>query len=121
MYRNSLVQELGTDDFKRHKQQNIIYHRNKNGKHQGIIKFYTSWCGHCKNFHKSMLNLANQGIPMKALDCEQYNSLSQKLGVNGYPTLGFVNKKGQIFKYEGSRREDEITKAYQEFQSNNEK
>ena len=119
MYKNTSVQELRTGDFKRHKKQNIIYHRNNNGKHEGIIRFYTSWCGHCKNFHGSMLNLSKQGIPMKALDCDQHGHLSQKLGVEGYPTLGFVNQKGQIFKYEGSRREGDITKAYREFQEKN--
>ena len=66
-----------------------------------------------------MINLANQGIPMKALDCEQHNSLSRKLGVEGYPTLGFVNRQGQIFKYEGSRREKDIIDAYQKFQKIN--
>lgn len=119
MYQNTSVQELGISDFKKHKETNVIHHRSQDNRHAGIIKFYTSWCGHCKNFHKSMLNLSKKGIPMKALDCEKHRSLSQKLGVEGYPTLGFVNNRGQIFQYEGTRREEDIVDAYKKFQNSN--
>ena len=121
MYQNTPVQELSVHDFKKHKITNVIHHRNrKSNKHEGIIKFYTNWCGHCRNFHDSMVNLSKKGIPMKALDCEKNRSLSQKLGVEGYPTLGFVNSNGQIFQYEGTRKESDITTAYKKFLKSNE-
>lgn len=119
MYQGTKVKELGSGDFKLHRKKNIIYHRSADHKHAGIIKFYADWCGHCKNFHKSMLSLVEKGLPMKALDCQRYEKLSEKLGVQGFPTLGFVNKHGQIYRYDGSRGEDDIIKAYREFQRKN--
>jgi thioredoxin-like negative regulator of GroEL len=110
------VQELGSSDFKRHRRHNIIYHRDRSGHHQGVISFYTPWCQHCKNFKPDMELLAQQGIPMKALDCDKHPELAYQLGVSTYPSIGFVNHKGQIYRYSGTRKKEILGTAYHLFQ-----
>ena len=110
------VRELDDTDFKRHRKHNIIYHRDKSGTHRGVISFYTPWCQHCQNFKPDMEILAQQGIAVKALDCEKHLRLSHSLGVSTYPTVGFVNAKGQIYRYSGTRKKEILKDAYLLFQ-----
>lgn len=80
----------------------------KDSKHPWIIKFYAPWCGHCKRltptWHRLSHALQEGGSTTKVgkVDCTVHRRVCSRFGVNGYPTLFYVND-GNVYKYQGAR------------------
>ncbi len=76
-----------------------------------FIDFYTSWCGPCKTMALSVFtnerigDFYNRQFINIKLDAEKEGrDVARKYGVKAYPTLLFVNAKGEvIYKSVGSR------------------
>ncbi|CAI5747416.1 unnamed protein product [Peronospora destructor] len=73
-----------------------------------LIKFYAPWCGHCKRlaptWNKLSRTLKENGSKTKVakVDCTVHRRVCSRFGVNGYPSLFYIND-GQVYKYKGGR------------------
>ncbi|ORY82009.1 thioredoxin-like protein [Protomyces lactucae-debilis] len=87
---------LTTDNFKQHV---------TDSKDVWFIKFYTTWCSHCKAMAPSWQELAatNKGkLNIGEVDCDKESKLCKDAGVRGYPTL-LVFQGTQHVDYNGLR------------------
>jgi thioredoxin domain-containing protein 5 len=97
--RQSAVVQLTTTSF----EQQVL-----GGKEPWLIKFYAPWCGHCKRlaptWNKLSRTLKENGSKTKVakVDCTVHRRVCSRFGVNGYPSLFYVND-GQVYKYKGGR------------------
>ena len=87
-----------------------LYIRNKEGK-KGLVMIYAEWCGYCKllaPIWKKFINKYKNKYTIRALNSEgsiNNKMILEKLGVQGFPTIKYINKDGKISKdsYEGER------------------
>jgi len=103
--KKSGVRELNLFDFKGKKV-------NFKGK-EGLINFYAPWCGHCRKMKDLWSELAihfKDRFIIAAVNCEDpYNyNLRWRFNITCYPTLKFVNKRGQLEDYDGEIEKDEL-------------
>ena len=103
--KNSGVINLTLFDFKGKK---VNFH----GK-EGLINFYAPWCVHCRKMQDMWSELAihfKDRFVISAVNCEDpfnYN-LRWIFDIVYYPTLKFVDKKGNITDYEGDIEKDNL-------------
>jgi thiol-disulfide isomerase/thioredoxin len=75
----------------------------------GILLVWASWCGHCSRFkpvYNELDQKLNGGFTVLALEDTQIEnaSISNALGVQGFPTIKFVDGSGRITAdYNGDR------------------
>lgn len=97
--------EVTIKDFK--VQNNKFYLKN-NGK-KGLIVIYAPWCGYCQMLVPIWKKLAeNNDYTIKALNAENEKEgnkrMANQLGVEGFPTIKYIDKNGQIGEnYQGER------------------
>jgi len=82
-----------------------------------MVKFYAPWCGHCKkmvpDYEKAARKLkklddSSKGARLAKVDATSERALSEKYGVQGYPTL-LVFKNGELFTtYSGGRDKEDF-------------
>jgi thioredoxin-like negative regulator of GroEL len=48
-------------------------------------------------------------VPVYSVDGDERQDISRALGVQGFPTIVFVDERGRRFVYEGARTVDAIT------------
>lgn len=75
--------------------------KNKNG----LIMFGTNWCPHCQHLKPVIkaLGKMDKSFVVGAVDCDKQKIISDKLNVQGYPTLFIVKKNGSLKEYKGGR------------------
>lgn len=97
--RKSAVVSLTTKSF----EEQVL-----NSKEPWIIKFYAPWCGHCKrlaptwNKLSRSLKEAGSSTQVAKVDCTVHRRVCSRFGVNGYPSLFYINN-GNVYKYKGGR------------------
>lgn len=106
--------ELSSGDFT-YKDSNF-YIKNTGNK-KGLMLVYAAWCGYCKMIApvwKKFIKEQGKDFIIKALHIEGSSSnkdLAGKLGVEGYPTILYINKDGKVGgKFEGERNIQEFIK-----------
>ena len=77
-----------------------------------IVEFFAPWCGHCKSLvpeYDKAASALKGVVKLVAVDATVANSLAQKYGVQGFPTLKvFGSDKKSPVDYQGGRTSDEI-------------
>ena len=109
-YKNTNVIELGYDDFKVKKNKIHVDHAKFKNK-LGLIKFYAPWCPHCTDMVETLSYLSDQlqdyGFVVAAVNCDdtelRNDQLAQDIGIEGFPSLYFVNGQGELQEYQGGR------------------
>lgn len=106
--------ELDQNDFTIQKGQ-IKYNKPIFKQMGGIIVFKADWCGHCKRLLPELQQLSNStGLlyPITLIDADKNSDLVSKAGIQGFPTIKFVNNKGILKSaYEGARTASDILEA----------
>jgi thiol-disulfide isomerase/thioredoxin len=111
----NITANLKAKDFKITKESVFI----KGNGNPGLLLIHASWCGHCKNFvptYQSLckkLNKKGDNFPCLAIESEELKqdkgTLSNALGVEGFPTLKFFDQYGKIIgDYNGNRQEKDL-------------
>ncbi|ETP52507.1 protein disulfide-isomerase domain [Phytophthora nicotianae P10297] len=78
------------------------------GKDPWLIKFYAPWCGHCKRLAPTWNKLSRilkengSNVRVAKVDCTVHRRVCSRFGVNGYPSLFYIND-GQVYRYKGGR------------------
>lgn len=69
---------------------------------KGMVAFLAGWCGHCNRFapvYESVSENLGTSFPMFYFDCEKYSDFaSKKLKISGFPTVKYINRKGEMDK-----------------------
>ncbi len=65
-----------------------------------VVKFYSPWCGHCKNYKPKYIKIArevNRVAPLEfyAVSCTEYKKICQNQKVQGYPTVKYFGKTAE--------------------------
>lgn len=88
--------ELKPSDF----QNGKITHPKLDGKN-GMVAFSAKWCGHCQRMkgpYTKTASILGESFPMFNVDCVKYGDFASSLGVQGYPTIKYINRFGRITK-----------------------
>jgi protein disulfide-isomerase A6 len=108
--KNSTVIELQPKNFNAGAKK--VIHPLLSSGSKGIIVFGADWCGHCKRFspiYEKTSNILGKSFPFFFLDCEKYGDLASQFGVNGYPTVMYIDSSGKLYKnYSGERTVDAL-------------
>ena len=74
-----------------------------------MVEFYAPWCGHCKNLAPEWEEAAQKlsgSVKLGAVDATVHESLAQKYGIKGFPTIKVFTagkKSNKVVDYEGAR------------------
>ena len=101
------VQEMLPIDFKVTNLRNIEPKYNK----PILIIFYAHWCPHCSNptmvnFVESLAEVLpkKSNVKVSAFNCDyndKHRDISNKLEINGFPTIRYINKNKKSADYRG--------------------
>lgn len=111
------VQEMLPKDFKiTNLQKNIEPKYDK----PILIVFYAHWCPHCSNptmveFVESLAGVLPQksNVKVGAFNCDyndKHRDISQNLGIQGFPTIRYINKNRKSADYNGKTDIEDILK-----------
>lgn len=77
----------------------------------GLLKCYAPWCPHCSHMVDDLKYIADalKGFyVIGAIDCDVHKDVAIQMGLNGYPTLFYIDINGKVCdQYEGPR--DKLT------------
>jgi thiol-disulfide isomerase/thioredoxin len=82
------------------------------GGKRGFIKFYAPWCPHCtsEEMHNLWSNCAKIGnkynFIFAAFNCEKNEDsqrMTSNIGIEGFPTIKYVDENGNMETYNGYR------------------
>jgi protein disulfide-isomerase A6 len=101
------VQEMLPKDFKVTNLRNIAPKYNQ----PILIIFYAHWCPHCSNptmveFVESLASVLpkKSNVKVSAFNCDyndKHRDIANNLGINGFPTIRYINKKRKSADYRG--------------------
>lgn len=108
---NSTVIELNyTDHSKLTNSNKLTINHPKFRNTHGFIMFYAPWCGHCKTsvgMWNKLANLLEGVLTVGAVNSDntigKNNLFIEQVGVQGFPTIKFVDTNGFILDYTGNR------------------
>lgn len=88
-----------------------------NGTEPCIVDFYATWCGPCKKMAPILDELAvtyKGKIKIYKVDTDKEQNLSGVMGIRGIPALFFFPTKGDPFRLEGYKSQNEMVEAIEE-------
>ena len=101
------VQEMTPTDFKVTNLQSIEPKYNQ----PILIVFYAHWCPHCTNstmkeFIESLAGVLpkKSNVKVSAFNCDyddKHRDIANKLKINGFPTVRYINKNKKSADYHG--------------------
>jgi len=101
------VQEMTPTDFKVTNLQSIEPKYNQ----PILIVFYAHWCPHCTNstmkeFIESLAGVLpkKSNVKVSAFNCDyndKHRDIANKLKINGFPTIRYINKNKKSADYRG--------------------
>ena len=104
-YKGSDVSNLQDKDFKINNQNVFLINKKFRG-NGGFIKFYASWCPHCKDMVEGISFLAKELMPydikLGAINCGDQSIVADKLNIENLPTFFHVKNNGSLIPYTGS-------------------
>ena len=77
-----------------------------------LLYVNVEWCGHCKAARPVMNKVAGvlgTVVPVFSVDGDARKDVGRALGVSSYPTIIYIDEKGQRFEYEGERTVDALS------------
>ncbi|CAH3015328.1 unnamed protein product [Porites evermanni] len=94
-----------------------------------FVMFYGPWCEHCKNFMPTWNLLAdhygkiphNELVTIAKVDCTKETPLCAKQNIRAYPTLKLYYDQGEIKRYNGKRRMNDLKAFVDKFAGTSEK
>lgn len=75
-----------------------------------LVKFYASWCGHCKKLepiYEKVADMLDGEINVARVDVPKNRDLGTRFEIKGFPTLKFISK-GKVYHYKGRRTVEDI-------------
>jgi thiol-disulfide isomerase/thioredoxin len=104
-----MIKEIFTSDITTNSGSNYILKAKGTG---GILMVKQDWCGYCVRalpaFEESSKKLGS-AYPIFKMDGDKNKAAVSKLGVQGFPTILFIDRNGKIGKkYEGDRTTGDI-------------
>ncbi|GMM35064.1 protein disulfide isomerase [Saccharomycopsis crataegensis] len=80
-----------------------------------FVKFYATWCGHCKTLAPIWEELADVYAPSKniqivSIDADKYSRIGNRFGIKGFPTLKMFVAGEAPKDYQGKRELDSFIK-----------
>ena len=76
-----------------------------------LIVFYAHWCPHCSNptmveFVESLASVLpkKSNVKVSAFNCDyndKHRDIANNLGINGFPTIRYINKNKKSADYHG--------------------
>ena len=57
-----------------------------------LVQFYAPWCGHCQQLAPTWKKVGDKighQLTVGKLDCTEHQSLAQRYGIRGFPTIKF--------------------------------
>ena len=88
----------------------------KSGK-SGMVVFYAPWCHFCQMLVPEYKKLSmKSGIKVYAINVDENQEVTSNFGVQGFPTIKYVNKLGEIDgeTYYGERDAESMMKFIKE-------
>ncbi|PIA16309.1 disulfide isomerase [Coemansia reversa NRRL 1564] len=87
-----------------------------------FVKFMAPWCGHCRNMAEDYEKLAagyshDDNVVIAKVNADEHRDLGNKFKVQGFPTLKFFPKNGDVAKpedYTGGRDLDSLVNFLRE-------
>jgi len=82
-----------------------------------IVDFYADWCGPCQMMAPVFESLGKEfegKMKFLKLDTQAEEGLSMKFGVQGIPTLVFLNKGKEVGRHVGYASEDVLKQKVEE-------
>jgi protein disulfide-isomerase-like protein len=82
-----------------------------------FVKFFAPWCGHCVRMAGAWEELSNAGTGavIADLDATQFQAVSSKYGVRGFPTIKLFTKTDKSGKaFQGARDVESLKKFLKE-------
>ena len=76
-----------------------------------LLYVNVTWCGHCKRtkpIMEKVSGILGSMVPVYSIDGDDRPDLAKALGVEGFPTIVYVDQPGSVFVYEGERSVDAI-------------
>lgn len=62
-----------------------------------ILYFGTTWCPSCKTLKENLKDYDGR-IPIKYIDCDEEETLTQKYNIKNIPALIYLNEDGMILE-----------------------
>ncbi len=112
-FKKGYVIELTPKNFT--KKDTIIKHPKLKDK-KGMVLFASEHCFYCVQFapvYEDVALVLGTSFPMFYFDCNKYRDFAvNNLKIQGFPTVQYINRKGEIYKnYTGNRDVESIIKS----------